>query len=630
MKKTVMGLLALVCCAGSASAQVLISQVYGGGGNTGAPFNQDFVELRNTASVPVTVPAGGWSLQYASAGGNWASSSATLLVIPAGTVIPANGFFLIGGATGTAGSPLPTTPDLNPSSAGSFNMSGTAGKVALVSIATSLNVNDCTRPEIINFVTWGNPGSVPSCNDGSYALLPSGTGATTSIVRLSAERCQETGSDAADFTTAGVGSVPIYNSQSPGIACPTCIDCNGNQVCDNVEIDAAGGSGGVGGTLDCNSDGLIDSCQIAGNPALDCDVNGTLDACQIAANPALDCDSSGTLDSCQIASTPYLDSCNSNGLLDSCETPGAGQDCNANNVLDCYEIKTGIATDADFNGTIDQCEGGFALETIENATVQPTGIRGGGNGNNFWNIEGSGLGNFASYGAVRFDLAPLFAQLDAAFPGGWTVNRVYFYLQQANAAFTFSSLNDSMQLYYTDLDALDITVQSSVNPARLYANFETDWTDRDLVTNYTFTQDIGTGPDGIGSGKIESYLMFNSTAMNNSAMLAVGAEANQGDTTLTLLVNTNDAIAAATYAGRTNNTWRGPSLVVFAESTGAPCDPDFNQDGNSDQDDIACLAQVVAGDPTCSSVDPDFNRDGNVDQDDIAALEQVVAGAPCP
>ncbi|MDX2131438.1 MAG: hypothetical protein SFY69_05245, partial [Planctomycetota bacterium] len=51
-----------------------------------------------------------------------------------------------------------------------------------------------------------------------------------------------------------------------------------------------------------------------------------------------------------------------------------------------------------------------------------------------------------------------------------------------------------------------------------------------------------------------------------------------------------------------------------------PCDPDFNQDGNVDQDDIACISQVVAGDPSCSPVDPDFNRDGNVDQDDIASL----------
>ncbi|MDX2131867.1 MAG: hypothetical protein SFY69_07435 [Planctomycetota bacterium] len=63
-----------------------------------------------------------------------------------------------------------------------------------------------------------------------------------------------------------------------------------------------------------------------------------------------------------------------------------------------------------------------------------------------------------------------------------------------------------------------------------------------------------------------------------------------------------------------------------------PCDPDVNQDGNVDQDDIACLAQAVGGTPDClgGGVDPDFNRDGNVDQDDIASLEQVVGGAPCP
>ncbi len=63
---------------------------------------------------------------------------------------------------------------------------------------------------------------------------------------------------------------------------------------------------------------------------------------------------------------------------------------------------------------------------------------------------------------------------------------------------------------------------------------------------------------------------------------------------------------------------------------GSNCEPDFNQDGNVDQDDIACLAQVVAGDPSCSNLDPDFNGDGNVDQDDIDALAQVVAGSPCP
>jgi hypothetical protein len=70
-----------------------------------------------------------------------------------------------------------------------------------------------------------------------------------------------------------------------------------------------------------------------------------------------------------------------------------------------------------------------------------------------------------------------------------------------------------------------------------------------------------------------------------------------------------------------------PASLSFA---GCPCNPDFNADGNVDQDDLACLAQLIGGDPSCSSLDPDFNADGNVDQDDLDALAQVVAGGPCP
>ncbi|MDX2131847.1 MAG: hypothetical protein SFY69_07330 [Planctomycetota bacterium] len=61
-----------------------------------------------------------------------------------------------------------------------------------------------------------------------------------------------------------------------------------------------------------------------------------------------------------------------------------------------------------------------------------------------------------------------------------------------------------------------------------------------------------------------------------------------------------------------------------------PCDPDLNQDGNVDQDDIEYLVGVVAGGSNGTGIDPDFNQDGNVDQDDIAALTDVVGGGPCP
>ena len=60
------------------------------------------------------------------------------------------------------------------------------------------------------------------------------------------------------------------------------------------------------------------------------------------------------------------------------------------------------------------------------------------------------------------------------------------------------------------------------------------------------------------------------------------------------------------------------------------CDPDMNQDGNVDQDDVAYLINVIGGGENPAGVDPDFNRDGNVDQDDVSALIDVVAGGACP
>ncbi len=60
------------------------------------------------------------------------------------------------------------------------------------------------------------------------------------------------------------------------------------------------------------------------------------------------------------------------------------------------------------------------------------------------------------------------------------------------------------------------------------------------------------------------------------------------------------------------------------------CDPDVNQDGNTDQGDIDYLVGVVAGQPNTSGVDPDYNRDGNADQADIDALINSIAGNGCP
>jgi len=57
---------AAICMSGTALAAspgLVISQVYGGGGNSGAPVLYDYIELFNRGTVDV--PLTGLSLQYA-------------------------------------------------------------------------------------------------------------------------------------------------------------------------------------------------------------------------------------------------------------------------------------------------------------------------------------------------------------------------------------------------------------------------------------------------------------------------------------------------------------------------------------------------------------------------------------
>ena len=117
-----------------AVAKVVISQIYGAGGNAGALRQNDYVELFNAGSAPANLA--GWSVQYASAvgTGNF-GSSASQLVLLTGSIAPGQ-YYLVKLAGGAVGSPLPTSD-----ATGTINMSGTVGKVALADQATSLGCN---------------------------------------------------------------------------------------------------------------------------------------------------------------------------------------------------------------------------------------------------------------------------------------------------------------------------------------------------------------------------------------------------------------------------------------------------------------------------------------------------------
>jgi len=127
-----------------AANHVVISEVYGGGGNSGSTYKNDFVELYNPTSSSVDLS--GWSVQYGSAAGtsSWQVTNLT-------GSIAAHGFFLVGEAAGTGGSVSLPTPDVP----GTLALSSLAGKVALVSSATALSGANPTGASIVDKVGYG-------------------------------------------------------------------------------------------------------------------------------------------------------------------------------------------------------------------------------------------------------------------------------------------------------------------------------------------------------------------------------------------------------------------------------------------------------------------------------------------
>ncbi len=177
---------------------VKISQVYGGGGNSGSTFMNDFIELFNESNSAVDV--GAWSVQYSSAMGTlpWLVSNlctATCLIQP-------GHYFLVQGAAGGGGTTaLPITD-----APGSLNLSSSAGKVALVSSTTALTGGCPTDPSIVDLATYGST---------SCATSGPGLSNTTAIVRKG-NGCTDTDNNSNDFVA--VGPIP-RNSSAPSNFC---------------------------------------------------------------------------------------------------------------------------------------------------------------------------------------------------------------------------------------------------------------------------------------------------------------------------------------------------------------------------------------------------------------------------
>ena len=96
----------LVQSAGAVSADLVVSQVYGGGGNTGATYTHDYIEIFNRGTG--TVSLAGMSLQYASATGtgNFGANSGQLTEL-SGPLAPGQYLLVQESSNAAVGAPLP-------------------------------------------------------------------------------------------------------------------------------------------------------------------------------------------------------------------------------------------------------------------------------------------------------------------------------------------------------------------------------------------------------------------------------------------------------------------------------------------------------------------------------------------
>jgi hypothetical protein len=174
--------------ASSASPEMVLSQLFAGGGNAGAPYANDFVELFNRGDT--TIDLSGWSIQYASASGT------TWQVTTLSGSVQAGGHYLVQLASAAAvGATLPT-----PDATGTSNLAVSGGKVALVRGSTPLtcgaSAGSCSaEPLVADLIGYG---SATDYEGGA----PAPTINNTTAALRAGDGCSDTDANSTDFSAA--------------------------------------------------------------------------------------------------------------------------------------------------------------------------------------------------------------------------------------------------------------------------------------------------------------------------------------------------------------------------------------------------------------------------------------------
>jgi predicted extracellular nuclease len=199
--------------AGAVSSTIVVSQVYGGGGNSGATYKNDFIELYNRSAAPVSV--NGWSVQYAATTGTTWQRTAINGTIAAG------GYYLVQEAAGAGGTVNLPPPDAT----GSIAMSATAGKVVLMSNNTTIASGTVCPLTAVDIVGYG---SGTNCSE----TLPTATLSNTTAALRNGGGTVDTDNNSADFT------VGAPNPRNSGDQAPTVTSTSPSDGAGNVALNS--------------------------------------------------------------------------------------------------------------------------------------------------------------------------------------------------------------------------------------------------------------------------------------------------------------------------------------------------------------------------------------------------------
>ena len=181
--------LALVAAPAQAvSTGLVITEVYGAGGNSGAVFNADFVELYNRSGV--TVDLTGKSIQYRSQAGTTGNAFALT-----GSVAPGEHHVIQMSAVGANGDPV---PGVDATASPAYAMSATDGQVLLLASSTPFSgTGDVAgNAAMVDMVGYGNGAT-------TFEGAPTGVDLSATISAQRYDNVADSDNNADDFSEAG-------------------------------------------------------------------------------------------------------------------------------------------------------------------------------------------------------------------------------------------------------------------------------------------------------------------------------------------------------------------------------------------------------------------------------------------